>query len=222
MADTPEKEHSPYLVTVSENSREHRRHQSPSVARNTAPILAVLHQWLPAGGRALEVASGTGEHSVAFAGAFPAVQWQPSDPHPDARRSIAAWGAEAALPNLAPPLHLDLTAPAWEAALAPGLAAMVAINVLHISPWAACLGLMRGAAALLQEGGRLIIYGCFSENGAHLSPGNATFHVSLRGRNPAWGVRGVQEVAAAGTAAGLRHRHTEPMPADNRMLILER
>jgi len=195
---------------------------SPSAARNTGPILAAMRPRLPSSGRALEVASGTGQHIVAFAKGFPGLEWMPSDPHRAARASIAAHVAETGLANVHPPLDLDVSDPAWPEAVEPGFDIMVAINLLHISPWAATLGLMSGAGQLLGPSGRLFIYGPFSRGGDYLSESNVRFNASLRYRDPSWGVRDVDDVATAARAEGLQMAEINEMPAHNLMLILKR
>jgi len=195
---------------------------SPSAARNTEPILAAVRPRLSASGRALEVASGTGQHIVAFADAFPGLDWTPSDPDPMARASIAAHVAEAGLANLHPPLHLDVSDPAWPEAVEPGFDIIVAINLLHISPWAATLGLISGAGRRLTPEGRLCIYGPFARGGDYLSESNVRFDASLRYRDPSWGVRDVDNVAAAAQGQGLDLAEVVEMPANNLMLMLER
>jgi SAM-dependent methyltransferase len=195
---------------------------SPSAARNTEPILAALRPRLPASGRALELASGTGQHIAAFAAAFPRMDWTPSDPDPAARASIAAHVAEAGLANLHAPLDLDVIDPAWPEAVEAGLDVMVAINLLHISPWAATLGLLSGAGRLLAPEGRLVIYGPFSRGGDYLSQSNVQFDAALRHRDPSWGLRDVDDVATAARAEGLDLAEIIAMPANNLMLMLTR
>jgi SAM-dependent methyltransferase len=195
---------------------------SPSAARNNEPIVAAMRPRLPASGRALEVASGTGQHIVAFAEAFPGVDWTPSDPDPAARASIAAHVAEAGLANLHPPLDLDVTDPAWPESVAAGLDVMVAVNLLHISPWEATLGLLTGAGRLLAPHGRLVIYGPFSRGGDYLSQSNVQFDASLRQRDPGWGLRDVDDVADAARAEGVDLAEVMKMPANNLMLVLVR
>jgi len=195
---------------------------APAAERNVGPIVEVLRGALPARGRALEVASGTGQHVVAFAAAFPAVDWQPSDPDPAARASIAAWTAHAGVGNVRPPLALDVAAPDWERRLAGPFDAVLAINLIHIAPWAAALGLFRGAATLLGPGGALYLYGPYLRAEGANAPGNLAFDRSLRAQNPAWGVRDLAEVLRAAEAAGLALRETVAMPANNLSLVLER
>ena len=195
-----------------------RRH-APATHRNRDPILAVLRRALPARGLVLEVSSGTGEHAVHFAGALPGLAWQPSDPDPAARASIAAWAAAAGLPNLRPPLDLDAAAERWPIA---GADAVVCINMLHIAPWAAGLGLLRGAARLLPAGGPLILYGPYRQGGRHTAPSNAGFDAGLRARDPAWGVRDLEAVAAAAAEAGLGAPEVVAMPANNLALVFRR
>lgn len=191
---------------------------SPATARNTAPILEVLKAHLPARGRVLEIASGAGEHAVAFAGAFADIEWTPSDPSDEARASIAAWSEAAGRPNLRPPLALDMTDEAgWPAG---PFEAVVCINMVHISPWAATEGLMRLAGrALRRPGGLLVLYGPYREAGAELAPSNAAFDASLKSRNPEWGLRERGEVEAAAKAEGLVPTRRVAMPANNLMLL---
>jgi hypothetical protein len=195
---------------------------SPSAARNTEPILVALRPRLPESGRALEVASGTGQHIVALAEAFPGLDWTPSDPDPAARASILAHVAEAGLANLHPPIDLDVTDPEWPEAVEAGLDVMVAINLLHISPWQATLGLLSGAGRLLTQEGRLFIYGPFARGGDYLSQSNVQFDAALRRRDPTWGLRDVDDVAAAARAEGLALVDVIAMPANNLMLMLKR
>jgi len=195
---------------------------SPSAARNTKPILAALRPRLPASGRALEVASGTGQHIAAFAKAFPGLDWTPSDPDAVARASITAHVAEAGLANLHPPRDLDVTDPAWPEAVEDGLDVMVAINLLHISPWDAALGLLSGAGRLLAPDGRLFIYGPFSRGGDYLAQSNVQFDSALRQRDPSWGLRDVDDLAAAARAEGLGLAEVNAMPANNLILMFAR
>lgn len=195
---------------------------SPSAARNIEPILAALRSRLPASGRALEVASGTGQHIAAFADAFPGLDWTPSDPDAVARASIAAHVAEAGLANLHPPLDLDVSDAAWPEAVDAGLDVMIAVNLLHISPWDAALGLLSGAGRLLAPEGRLVIYGPFSRGGDYLAQSNVQFDSALRQRDPSWGLRDVDDVAAAALGQGLALAEAIVMPANNLMLTLLR
>jgi SAM-dependent methyltransferase len=196
--------------------RDARRH-APATERNRAPILEVLRRVLPASGTVLEVASGSGQHAVFFAEALPHLIWQPSDPDPELRASIAAWRAQTALPNLRAPLALDATSDDWPMERAD---AILCINMIHIAPWTAALGLFRGAARLLSPGAPLLLYGPFKRDGRHTAPSNAAFDASLRQRDPAWGVRDLAEVEAAAT--GFILAETIEMPANNLTLLLRR
>ena len=198
---------------------EDARRYAPSVARNKDAIAAVLAQHLPASGLVLEIASGSGEHAMHFASAFPGLTFQPSDPSEEARDSIQAWRAATPLPNVLPPLDLDVTAQQWPIAHADVL---TCINMIHIAPWAATLGLMQGAARLLPKGGILFLYGPYRRHGQHTAPSNAEFDASLRERDPSWGVRDLEAVAAAATAAGFAAPLIEAMPANNFALIFQR
>lgn len=193
-----------------------RRH-APATARNRWPILAVLRRVLPPRGLVLEVASGTGEHAAFFAAALTGLVWQPTDPDADARASVAAWCA--GLANVRPPLALDAAEADWPVARAD---AVVSINMVHIARWAACEGLVRGAARVLLPCGPLVLYGPFMVDGAHTGPGNVAFDAELRARDPAWGLREVAEVARVAAAAGLDLVELIGMPADNRTLVFRR
>jgi SAM-dependent methyltransferase len=192
---------------------------SPSVARNRDPILLVLRRVLPGRGTVLEVASGTGEHAAHFAAALPHLTWQPTDMDEDARRSVAAHRELVGLPNLLPPLALDVRAPVWPVVHAD---ALVAINMIHISPWTAAEGLIAGAARVLPPAGVLYLYGPYKENGEHTAPTNAAFDASLRARDPAWGVRDIADVRALAGAAGLDLVERVTMPANNLSLVFRK
>jgi len=196
------------------------RQSAPSAARNRAPILAVLQRVLPADARVLEIASGSGEHAVFFAGAMPGVRWQPSDPDAAARGSIAAWIAAEAARNVDAPLAIDASADAW--AVEGPFDAVVAINVIHISPWEATLGLMAGAGRLLRPGGVLFTYGAYKRGGTHTAPSNEAFDGWLKARDPRFGVRDLEAVEEAARANGLRLREAIEMPANNLALVFER
>ncbi len=209
-------------ATVGEETRSRRKQNAPAAERNTAPILSVLESIVPGTGRALEIASGTGQHVAAFAAAFPGVHWQPSDPSAEARASIAAWVEHSGQPNLAPPLDIDVTRPDWTAGAGGPHDLIVCINMVHIAPWAACLGLIAGAGTLIAPGGRLYLYGPYRRDGAHTAPSNEAFDRSLRTRNPQWGVRDMGEVAEVAAAQGLEWDKTVPMPANNFSLVFRK
>lgn len=194
--------------------------RSPAAARNTGPILAVLQAHLPARGEVLEIAAGSGEHAVAFAGALPGLAWTPTDPSPEARASIAAWTRAAGLPNLRAPLALDMLKPeTWPDG---PIQAVVCINMIHISPWAATEGLMALAGRVLASGGLLAVYGPYREAEVPLAPSNAAFDESLKSRDPAWGLRDRDAVVAAAKAEGLVLTLRTAMPANNLMLLFRR
>lgn len=213
---------SPYRAILSEATKSARKQFAAAAERNTAPIVAVLETVVLEAGRALEIASGTGQHVAAFAAAFPGIHWQPSDPSAEARASIAAWVEDSGCGNLAPPLDIDVMRPGWPAAAGGPYDLIVCINMVHISPWAACLGLMEGAGTLIVPGGRLYLYGPYRRDGAHTAPSNEAFDQSLRTRNPSWGVRDMGEVAQAAAARGLAWETTVPMPANNFSLVFRR
>jgi cyclopropane fatty-acyl-phospholipid synthase-like methyltransferase len=207
------------LIAAMLNTQSKAALTSPSVARNRDPILAVLQRFLPQSGTVLEIASGTGEHAVHFAAALPHLTWQPTDQDEQALNSIAAHRTASGLPNLLTPLRLDAAATDWPIERAD---AVVAINMVHISPWRATQGLMAGAMRVLPSGGVLYLYGAYKENGAHTSPSNEAFDADLRRRNPEWGVRGLEEVANLAQAHDLKLVERIAMPANNLSLVFRR
>ena len=194
------------------------KQHAPAAARNRDPILAVLRRVLPArpGALVLEVASGTGQHAVHFAQALPHLHWQPTDLDPAALASIAAWVQEAGLSNLRAPQPLDVRG-AWPVDRAD---ALFCANMVHISPWACTLGLLEGAARLLDVGAPLVLYGPYRRGGAHTAPSNAAFDESLRARDPAWGVRDLE--AVVDHARGFALEEVVQMPANNLTVVLRR
>ncbi|MCJ7422081.1 DUF938 domain-containing protein [Sphingomicrobium astaxanthinifaciens] len=203
--------------TMADLGREARR-EAPAAARNVRHIIAVLEDWLPATGLVLETSSGTGQHARAFAEHFPALTFQPSDPDPAALVSIAAW-REGGPANLLPPLDLDTAAPGWGIEAAD---AVLSINMAHIAPWAATLGLLEGAARLLRPGAPLIFYGPWLAADIETAPSNLAFDESLRARDPAWGLRTLEALSAAAEPRGFALAERRTMPANNLMLRLVR
>lgn len=196
---------------------EDSRKYAPATLRNRAAIAGVLHDALPAAGLILEVASGSGEHAAHFSRIFPGLVWQPSDPEVQARQSVAAWCA--GLANVRPALDLDAAAPVWPIERAD---AMLCINMLHISPWEATLGLAAGAERVLPPGAPLIVYGPFLRAGVPVAPSNAAFDESLRARDPAWGLRSVEAVVEAAAGHRLALERIIDMPANNLTLVFRR
>ena len=192
---------------------------APATQRNRDPIFAVLQRVLPPEGLVLETSSGSGEHATYMAPKLAPRIWQPSDIDPAARASIAAYVADTGAENLLPPVELDVTWPDWPVAQA---AAILSVNMIHIAPWEACLGLLRGAARHLITGGRLVTYGPYRIDGRHTAPSNEAFDASLRGRDPSWGVRDLEAVAAEAHAVGLRLLERVAMPANNFTVVFER
>lgn len=192
-----------------------KRH-APATARNREAILAILRKELPEAGIVLEVASGSGEHAVYFAGQFPELEWQPSDPDEGALASIDAWREESGNANLRTPVCLDASSPAWPISRAD---AVLCINMVHISPWAASEGLFAGAARLLDDGAPLILYGPYLESDVETAPSNAEFDRSLRQRNPEWGLRQLADVDALAGKCGFTRMARCAMPANNVMLV---
>jgi hypothetical protein len=196
-----------------------QRRSAPAALRNREPIADVLKEWLPASGIVLEIASGSGEHGVYFAERFPALEWQPSDVHPDALSSIAAWRDESGLPNLKAPLALDAASSDWPIDRAD---AVLSINMVHISPWESALGLLEGAARLLGRGAPLILYGPWLKDDVPTAPSNLAFDADLKRRDSRWGLRRVEDFAAAAVERVLRLETTRAMPANNLMLLFRR
>ena len=192
---------------------------APAAQRNRDPIAKVLSEWLPSSGVVLEIASGTGEHAVHFAGRFPELDWQPSDIHPDALASIAAWRVQAGLPNVRAPIVIDAGSADWPIDHAE---AVLSINMLHISPWSSALGLIAGAARLLAPGAPLILYGPWLKDDVPTKASNLDFDADLKLRDPEWGLRNVRAFAAEGEKQGLQLVETRAMPANNMMLLLRR
>jgi SAM-dependent methyltransferase len=192
---------------------------SPAVVRNKDPILTVLRKVLPRHGTVLEIASGTGEHAAYFAAAIPELVWQPTDRDSDSLRSIAAHQRAAVQPNLLPPVELDVAAADWPVVAAD---AVLAINMVHISPWSSTLGLMTGAERILGRGGVLYLYGPYKEAGRPLAPSNAAFDQSLRERDPEWGLRDLDDVCRLAASHGLELARRIEMPANNLSLVFRR
>lgn len=192
-----------------------KRH-APAAARNSGPIAQVLAQELPARGLVLEIASGTGEHAVFFARRFPNLRWQPSDADPEALASITAWRDEGGADNLLVPLTLDAQGIDWPVERAD---AIVCINMVHISPWAATAGLFAGAARLLADGAPLILYGPYLEAGVETAATNLEFDASLRSRHPEWGLRTVAAVNELAQRNGFARTARHTLPANNIILV---
>lgn len=195
------------------------RRSAPAALRNRQPIAQVLREWLPDSGLVVEIASGTGEHAVHFAKAFPKLDWQPSDLHPEALRSIAAWRSESGLSNLCEPILIDSGSAEWPIERAD---AVLSINMAHISPWSASLGLIDGAAKLLPPGGPLILYGPWLKDDVDTAPSNLAFDADLKQRDPEWGLRRVEQFADAAEEKGLTFADWRPMPANNLMLLFRK
>ena len=195
-----------------------KRH-APATERNRDYIAAVLQEALPDKGLVLEIASGSGEHAVHFARLFPGLDWQPSDADPDALRSIAAWAGEAGRANMRPPLAIDVCSPDWGLEHAD---AIMCINMVHISPWQATEGLMRGAGRLLPDGGLLYLYGPYFRPDVETAPSNLAFDEALRGRDPRWGLRQVEDVKHLALENGLIFERLIEMPANNISLLFRK
>ena len=203
----------------------HELPHSPAAERNQAPILAVLLTLLPASGRALEVASGTGQHAAHFAAALPGWQWQPTDLDDAGFDAIRGWAQRAGARNVEAPRRLNAQDAVWPSDGTPfskPFDLIYAANLLHISPWPCCAGLMAGAARHLTPDGLLVVYGPFIEDDVPTAPSNLTFDADLRRRHPAWGLRQLDEVQRTAQAAGLQLTQRHALPANNLLLVFER
>ncbi len=188
--------------------------------RNRDPILGVLRAHLPQQGRVLEIASGTGEHVSHFAAHLPGLDFQPSDIDPDRRASVDAYAAD--LPNVRRAIALDTTTDWTDGLPAQGFAAVICINMIHIAPWAACEGLIAGAARVLAADGVLVLYGPYRIGGAHTAASNAAFDADLRGRNAEWGIRDLEQVSALAERLGFAAPAVVAMPANNHCVLFRR
>ena len=195
------------------------RQRAPAAERNRDPIVEVLRRVLPERGLALEIASGSGEHAIYFAQAFPQLAFLPSDPDEKARNSIAAWIGVSNLANILPPIALDAAAASWPVEKAD---AIICINMTHISPWAATEGLFKGSARLLAPGAPLYLYGPYKRGGAHTAESNQAFDDWLHGNDPQWGVRDLERVIDCAATNGFSKPEIVEMPANNLSLLFRR
>ena len=197
---------------------------APAAERNKDAILAVLHEVLPQDtAQVLEVAAGTGQHAVHFAGALGRTQWWPCELADESLASIEAYRLEAGRGNLMPAQFLDVTVAGWAASIKPQQADFIlCCNMIHIAPWQACLGLLEGAGAKLKPGGRLMLYGPFRRAGVETAPSNEAFDASLKARDPSWGLRLLEDVEAAAFTHGLTLERIIEMPANNLCVVFSR
>ncbi len=204
------------------------RLDAPAFHRNHEAIRAVLLRFLAGrSGDVVEAGSGTGQHVVDFARHMPGIVWWPSDLNEQHLKSIAAWRAHSELPNIRPPLRIDLSDPAWCEEMHDGsgptnLLAVFCANVIHIAPWRVAEGLFAGAGRYLPAEGRLFLYGPFKRDGKHTALSNAVFDTSLREGNPEWGVRDIEALEELAAGAGLGLAEIAEMPANNLLLVFER
>jgi Protein of unknown function (DUF938) len=203
-----------------DNSLDLRRY-APATERNREPILAILRQVLPPTGTILEISSGTGEHAVFMAPQLAPRSWIPSDPNPDARASIAAWQQSAPCDNLYPPIDLDASSDQWLVESKESITAIVNINMIHIAPRSAYLGLFAGARRILPVGGILYLYGPFKQGGVHTAPSNAAFDESLQSQNPEWGLRDLEEITTVAQSNNLELQQIYSMPANNLSVVFK-
>ncbi|MCL8385053.1 class I SAM-dependent methyltransferase [Xanthobacter aminoxidans] len=205
-------------MSVTEPDLDARR-SAPATLKNRGPIGDLLLPLLPRAGTVLEIASGTGEHVVHFARRAPHLLFQPSDPSPAARASIAAWTAAEGLANVRAPLALDAAGEEWPVGK---VDAVVCINMIHISPWEATVGLMRGAGARLPADGILFTYGAYVRDGVETAPSNVAFDADLRRQDPRFGLRHLAEVTGEAAKHGLALARVEEMPANNLSLVFRK
>ena len=195
----------------------------PATGRNQEVILDVLKEALPNLGTVLEVASGSGQHITYFAHQIPQLKWQPSDTDAAARASIDAWRNEMGVTDAVhTPIDLDASVDIWSLGHIKNLNAIISINMIHISAWEACLGLLRNASRVLPAGGVLYLYGPFKVGGVHIAPSNAEFDLSLQSQNSAWGVRNLDDVAEEALKQSFQLMKTIRMPANNFSVIFHK
>jgi hypothetical protein len=187
--------------------------------RNKQVIVQVLARVLPATGTVLEVSSGSGQHAAFFARELPCLSFLPSDVELVHLESIAAWVAEVMLPNLQAPLRLDVCARDWGVGV---VDAIFNANMIHIAAWECAVALFDGAQRHLSARGVLVLYGPFHIGGRPTAPSNADFDRDLQRRDPRWGVRDLEAVAALGAERGFELSERVPMPANNQMLVFHR
>lgn len=202
-----------------------QKKHAPAALRNREPILDVLQDCLPDHGTILEIASGSGQHATYFIQHLPNHYWQPSDPDPKSRDSISAWWWDVQLNNILPPLNIDAQEDIWPVErtdLPLPIAAIVCINMVHISPWESTVGLMKGAARILPKDGILYLYGPYKVEGQHTAPSNELFDISLRDQNPDWGIRDLSEIKSLAQEHGLTFVKTVDMPANNMSVIFRK
>jgi Protein of unknown function (DUF938) len=192
---------------------------APATERNREAILSVLKSILPTQGKVLEIASGTGEHITFWAPHFPALIWQPSDPDPMHLASIESWMEQLPSVNILPPIQIDVTHEVWGI---DSVEVILCINMIHIAPWEACLGLFRGAQSLLPKGGLLYLYGPFKQQGKNTAPSNEAFDLSLRAQDPSWGVRDLEAVIDIAQKHDLHFQQVIPMPANNFSVVFHK
>lgn len=210
------------VATESEPGATDARMTSPSTARNKGPILDVLRPHLTSGMRVLEIACGSGEHGHHIMSSLPGLIWHPSDLSDEARLSTAAWAKSSGIENFNAPIALDACDNNWPLDRGLEFDAVLCINMIHISPFEAAKGVIRGAARYLRDGGFLYFYGPFRKNSAHTAPTNEAFDESLRSRNQLWGIRDMEEIEALADEAGLVRESMAEMPANNFSLIFRR
>ena len=199
------------------------RQYAPATRRNREPIFNILSEVIQSNSNILEIASGTGEHAIFLTSKLQSCRWIPSEVSSQALESIVAWKNTCSLDNLELPLLIDVAQPGWQRQLiGQEINAMVNINMIHISPWQTCLGLLEGAGQILPNGGILYLYGPYKQDGEHTASSNASFDRSLRDRNPLWGVRDLEAVVAAAAEQNLTLQQVIAMPANNLSVVFSR
>lgn len=223
MNEKPDHKKNEKTVALETRTKTGARLFSPSAARNRDVIRAVYLEHMPGVGKALEVGSGSGEHAVHLAAALPKVEWNTSDLDPSSRQSIAAWIDYTKLENLKGPYVIDVTAAHWDVDNATPFDAVISINMIHIAPFAAARGVISNAGRLLRAGGKLFFYGPFMRGGEHTASSNADFDLSLKARDPAWGVRDLErDILPITEKVGLTLEKTVEMPANNLSVIFKK
>lgn len=191
----------------------------PAATRNAEPIVRALRQVLQTPSLVLEIASGTGQHAAYFCHAMPSIQWQPSDYDAEALRSIESWRQECGATNFLAPVLLDVCDQHWPVE---SVDSVFCANMIHIAPWRSCIGLLGGSSRVLSAKGALMLYGPYLESGTETAPSNEAFDQSLKSRNPAWGLRNLEDVQAAAQECKLKLEERIQMPANNLLLVFRR
>ncbi len=194
---------------------------APSAARNAPDLSATIKRIAPSKGRALELASGTGQHIVAFAAAMPGLCWQPSEVDGARLRSITTYMRESGLSNIEAPIGLDATRSGWSSSVGPSELICLS-NLLHLISDQEAGVLISEAAKALTAGGKLVLYGPFKRAGKLISEGDVKFDSDLRANDPHTGYKDDVGIKLIAVRAALMVEHAFEMPANNLCLVFRK